>query len=337
MVLKIANAAFSCSRLNKSTFLIIQDDQYEEYPYIYVKIFENPCLVVMIDTGCRPVSKDAHQSLCAFIEHSAVSANNNQPLNPRSVHRPYLIITTHCHFDHIGGIPSFPPNRTRILSSGYDKAFLDPALRDENSLNEDIGEHAPVYHISHFVEDGEWLQYQGQDLQLQALHTPGHTPDSLTIYDADEHWLYTGDLFYQRKAVLPRGLEYRQAIIFPLQGNLHDYMKSLRRLSNFAALSTDAMLKVGLAESLDGASESPSNVVRPRLHLACGHTTSEASATSLLSEVLGFFKAVIQGSMPIVHRYRRFDEPFAVWQPPGDPNLSLVMPLRLLDEYRQRP
>lgn len=337
MVLKIVNTTFSCSRLNKSTFLIIQDDQYEEYPYIYVKILEIPGVIILIDTGCRPASEDARHSLCAFIEHSAIVANNNQPLNPRSVHRPYLIITTHCHFDHIGGIPSFPPKRTRVLSSGHDKAFLNPALRDKNSLNEDIGEHAPVYHISHFAEDGEWLQYLGQDLHLQALHTPGHTPDSLTIYDADEHWLYTGDLFYQRKAVLPRGLEYRQAIIFPPQGNLHDYMKSLRRLSSFAASSTGAMLRLGLGGSLDRVGESPSNVVQSPLHIACGHTTSAASATSLLSEVLDFFEAVIQGSMPIVHRYRRFGEPFAVWQPPGDPNLSLVMPIRLLNEYRQRP
>lgn len=51
------------------------------------------------------------------------------------------------------------------------------------------------------------------------LHTPGHTPDSLSLYDPKERTLFVGDTLHENTAVT-----------FPMQGNVQAYMASLDKL-----------------------------------------------------------------------------------------------------------
>jgi len=90
----------------------------------------------------------------------------------------------------------------------------------------------PKYDIT-FSSDGEWLEHNEQQLRLRILHTPGHTPDSLAIYDEAEHWLFTGDSFYLRKCILPNGEDFRQPIIFGELGNWTLFERSCKKLLKF--------------------------------------------------------------------------------------------------------
>jgi glyoxylase-like metal-dependent hydrolase (beta-lactamase superfamily II) len=93
---------FTCSRLNSTTFMIVEDDQWSEQPIIYVKITANA--VVLIDTGCGGASRIpdlALTSLRQFLEKYEVTDNGGRPLNPNG-EKDYVVICTHCHFDHIG-------------------------------------------------------------------------------------------------------------------------------------------------------------------------------------------------------------------------------------------
>jgi glyoxylase-like metal-dependent hydrolase (beta-lactamase superfamily II) len=102
---------FSCRRLNSTTFVITEDDEWREYPNIHVKIYE--AAIVVIDTGCGGASMNPHvprRSLRKFIETLPIKDNNGRPLNPEG-ERDYIILCTHCHFDHIGELLSSMLNR----------------------------------------------------------------------------------------------------------------------------------------------------------------------------------------------------------------------------------
>ena len=96
------SSCFSCTRLNQTTFLIVEDDRWGEYPFIYVKVFDS--VLVVIDTGCGGASRDPDvevKSLREFLETYPITDNGDTPLN-QSAERGYIIVCSHCHYDHIG-------------------------------------------------------------------------------------------------------------------------------------------------------------------------------------------------------------------------------------------
>lgn len=71
-------------------------------PFIYAKVYDS--VLILIDTGCGGAARDPSvelKSLRQFIETYPVDDNNNQPLNPGGK-KHYVVVCTHCHFDHIG-------------------------------------------------------------------------------------------------------------------------------------------------------------------------------------------------------------------------------------------
>jgi glyoxylase-like metal-dependent hydrolase (beta-lactamase superfamily II) len=66
--------------------------------------------------------------------------------------------------------------------------------------------------------DGEVLETAG--IRLEAIHTPGHTPDHLAFLLAQERALFPGDVV----------MGWSTSIIAPPEGDLRHYLASLRRL-----------------------------------------------------------------------------------------------------------
>lgn len=97
-------SAFKASRLTPSTFLIKEyNDIFSEHPHIYIKLIPSANTTLIIDTGTGGKSNDPTvrtSSLRKFIETIKVEENNNQPLN-ESGKMKYLVVLTHCHYDHI--------------------------------------------------------------------------------------------------------------------------------------------------------------------------------------------------------------------------------------------
>lgn len=251
------------------TYIISEHDRYGELPLIYAKLLVPSKVIVLSDTGCGTevtVQKKLDQRLAS----STRVAHDDSPLEPRVWNLrtfleatinpggriPYLVITTHCHYDHILGIGKLPPTAgllehgddddddgkpnhnhnfpspcepdsrpktrpaTTVLSSSHDKSFITPYDHlQANSLCAALGLEAPRYEVGIWAEDGQQVCYtcRGTDVETTTLemdntrtgattttictpytilHTPGHTPDSLAWYDADQRVLCVGDSFY---------------------------------------------------------------------------------------------------------------------------------------------
>ena len=299
---------FTCSRLNASTFVIHEHDKYEEHPFIYVKIYNDPRLVIISDTGCGggDAGREHFHNLKDYIETFPVGVNDGKPLNPIEAEREYLIICTHCHYDHILGLKHFQTASAGILASSFDRSFIEEDL-PVHSLCKFLAVPTPEDTVSYWADDLEKLSHKEKSLRLQILHTPGHTPDELAWYDEQERHLYVGDSFYERVA---QDSSYEQAIIFPQEGNWIHYMQSLEKLLRF----------------VEEKNEEPD---KAPVRIGCGHVTSSVDGVEILSDVRRLFQDIIAGKVPIVQEGEKRGEEYVLWKEAGESRFSVAAPKRL--------
>jgi glyoxylase-like metal-dependent hydrolase (beta-lactamase superfamily II) len=179
---------------------------------------------------------------------------------------PILNVSVRQSKSFAGAIAQFTDAKSTIWASAYDKSFLEgPDQLPTSSLCRFIGIETPTYRITNWADDNQAVTHQGIDLGLQILHTPGHTPDELAVWDASERTLFVGDTLYEWAA-----------ISFPTEGNLKDYSTSIARLQKLVkGWNADETLS--------------------RVKIACGHVTSAADAGEILAEVDTFLYHVVQG------------------------------------------
>lgn len=104
---------------------------------------------------------------------------------------PVTVIPTHLHFDHLGGIAAW-----------HDIAMVDvPATRADvqgdtfrPSFYEYLAPHRPTFKVSEWLKPGSEIDLGGR--KLRVFYTPGHTPNSVSLYDAQTHRLFSGDYVY---------------------------------------------------------------------------------------------------------------------------------------------
>lgn len=311
-------ALYYADLINDSTYRIINHDSYVEYPFIYVKLFPEFPLALVVDTGVgaeNGAEGTRAQELKDFIETEILPSH---PV-PCKAGREYefLVFCTHCHFDHIGGIHAFSEAGAEIVASGFNKSFVAPRNRDADSLCSAFGTKLPEYEIDRFVADGQRLKHKGEDLGLVVLQTPGHTPDSLALYDEAESWIFVGDTLYKRVHKMPWGETQDVPIILVAQSHWFDYVNSLNKLHDF----------------VDNEQAKSGKMV----HLSSGHTTSGVHARSFVSDAIAFVGRIVAGDVPVIAELAGDevapggtlgDEVFVFWQDDGNPLFSFLAPKR---------
>ncbi len=119
---------------------------------------------------------------------------------------PVVVVTTHVHWDHIGGHKYFE----NIVVHEAEKEWLSvrfpiplqavkrnlmckPCDFPENFVIEDyqIFNGTP----QRVLRDGDCLDIQGR--KLIVIHTPGHSPGHCCFYELDRKYLFSGDLIYK--------------------------------------------------------------------------------------------------------------------------------------------
>jgi glyoxylase-like metal-dependent hydrolase (beta-lactamase superfamily II) len=99
------------------------------------------------------------------------------------------ILNTHGHQDHVYDNASMKQETgARIAIHRADAYRLDPATRPASQLE------PPKSVADDLIEEGP-LTYV-RDLEIQAIHTPGHTEGSVSFYLAKESILFSGDLLF---------------------------------------------------------------------------------------------------------------------------------------------
>ena len=106
---------------------------------------------------------------------------------------PVTVLNSHTHFDHTGGNAEFSsildPDTpfTRKNAEGQSNIFSRDALAPGRICGQlPAGVHPDSYsirpfHISDWVRDGQHLDLGNRELEV--IFTPGHTPDSLCLFD----------------------------------------------------------------------------------------------------------------------------------------------------------
>ncbi|KAI0368745.1 Metallo-hydrolase/oxidoreductase [Pilatotrama ljubarskyi] len=295
-------AAFTARRLTPYTFLITEiDDIYDEHPFIYAKLVPDARTLLLLDTGCGGATRAPDASftrLREFIERAPVQDNEGRPLNEGGGMR-YVVVLSHCHYDHILGVEQFAKD-SPILASKYDPAFVSPVNLPKHSLCANLGIRTPSYTPSLQAHLSPVLSPDGTLLGVTLLHTPGHTPDELALWDEGESMLYVGDTLYEWAP-----------IIFPNEGSIVVWLKTV-----------DSLIALVEGSGKGGA-----------VLINCGHKTAAGPALEVLRSTKAFMMDVLEGREKVRRRMtKRGEEHVEYVQESG--RYSLVCPERLVREAK---
>lgn len=132
---------------------------------------------IIIDPGCYTAEERAE--LAAFIDKQKLT--------------PVKLINTHCHLDHVFG-NGFVAEKynLKLEINKLDKPVLDAFMPSAKMYGLQA---SPSPEPSVYLSEGDQIKFGNSTLEI--LFTPGHSPGSITFYEATQRFMIAGDvLFY---------------------------------------------------------------------------------------------------------------------------------------------
>lgn len=173
---------FEVGKIDSDTYVISEYKHWEE-PHCYLLCGANRA--ILIDTG--------------------LGVANIKTVIDSLTELPIMVVTTHVHWDHIGGYKYFSNIAVHELEKDWLSIKFPIPLQvvkenlvckpcdfpvDFNLDNYQIYEGAP----QEVFNDGECIDLGNRTLKI--IHTPGHSPGHCCFYELERKYLYSGDLIY---------------------------------------------------------------------------------------------------------------------------------------------
>ncbi|HEX2950261.1 MAG TPA: MBL fold metallo-hydrolase, partial [Armatimonadota bacterium] len=184
MTISLADPWFTIEPIDAATIAISEYGHWEE-THAYLVIGKERAALIDTGLGVSPID-------------TVVQALTTLPIT---------VLTTHVHWDHIGGHGAFPEIAVHPDERAWlEEAFPIPVSIVRRQLMREPFRIAPPagFDISHYtpfrgkatrlLRDGDGIDLGGRT--LKAIHTPGHSPGHLCFYEQARGYLFTGDLLY---------------------------------------------------------------------------------------------------------------------------------------------
>ncbi|HEY6621592.1 MAG TPA: MBL fold metallo-hydrolase [Steroidobacteraceae bacterium] len=163
---------FAVEDLGEGTFAI-GEPRYYQQNYSYLIIGATRALLFDAGSGTRDISG----------------------VVGRLTKLPVTVLVSHLHYDHLGGIGPFKHvamidlPETRADVSGE---YFQPSRYEYMGLLDGLA--APSVRVGEWLKPGSSIDLGGRSLRI--LSTPGHTPTSVALVDAQNKRLFIGDFIY---------------------------------------------------------------------------------------------------------------------------------------------
>lgn len=136
-----------------------------------------------------------------LIDAGVGKASHLDAIGHAAPHGPSHVVVTHGHSDHVSGAPAIHERWPNAMFSKHPWPVRDPQLP------------------WHRLDDGSIITTD--DGELIVMHTPGHSPDHLTLWHPESRTLFVGDMLVQGSTVV---------IPASQGGSLAEYLRSLERM-----------------------------------------------------------------------------------------------------------
>lgn len=173
---------FTTDKIDENTYILSEYRHWEE-THCYLLNGEDKSL--LIDTGL---------GICNIYDEVI-----------KLTDKPIIAVTTHIHWDHIGGhkyFTEFYAHEAELdwLNGGFPLSaeIIREMVIDRCDLPKDfdVGSYTMFQGIpSRILKDNDKIDIGGRVIEV--LHTPGHSPGHMCFWEKEKGYLFTGDLVYK--------------------------------------------------------------------------------------------------------------------------------------------